>query len=270
MKRILGILLLTLCTAVQAKSLVDHYAWGNIAFPDETSTNGLPEAIPCINKKAFNGQPMIKCTWLENAREVLIWDAQRQQDVRYVNQVSGTCLRGKCRTNSTIVGEWNQDVFFALSIWFRIGTSTDGKPVAYRVDTSRQVSYAEAGSLLYQFYLDIGVPDDRLVDTFDGRYEGGYTAWQAQKGSHVSSEPVEAQPISASAPSRFKWPEVKSAWCNPRMDDDCYINNQSVSVSDLGKWLPAVSREEAEQEGGYCETGICFDSKDQPIGHIPQ
>lgn len=69
-----------------------------------------------------------------------------------------------------------------LSIWYRIGTSTDGKPVAYRVDTSRQVSYAEAGSLLYRFYLDIGVPDDRLVDTFDGRYEGGYAAWQVQKG----------------------------------------------------------------------------------------
>lgn len=82
---------------------------------------------------------------------MLIWNAQRQQDVRYVNQVSGTCLRGKCRTNATIVGDWNQDVFFTLSIWYRIGVSTDGKPVAYRVDTSRQVSYAEAGSLLYQF-----------------------------------------------------------------------------------------------------------------------
>ncbi|HGM7946498.1 TPA: hypothetical protein ACKQHX_001710, partial [Pseudomonas aeruginosa] len=80
MKRILSILLLSFCTTVQAKSLVDHYAWGNIAFPDETSTNGLPEAIPCIHKKAFNGQPMIKCTWLETSREVLIWDAQRQQD----------------------------------------------------------------------------------------------------------------------------------------------------------------------------------------------
>src|SRR5690606_16877816 len=109
MKRILSILLLTFCAAVQAKSLVDHYAWGGIAYPDATSTAGLPEAIPCITKKAFNGQPMIKCTWLETSREVLIWDAQRQQDVRYVNQISGTCLRGKCRTNTTIVGEWNQD-----------------------------------------------------------------------------------------------------------------------------------------------------------------
>ncbi|MBH8692575.1 hypothetical protein I5J61_01235 [Pseudomonas aeruginosa] len=268
MKRILSILLLTFCTAAQAKSLVDHYAWGGIAYPDETSTAGLPEAIPCITKKAFNGQPMIKCTWLETSREVLIWDAQRQQDVRYVNQVSGTCLRGKCRTNTTIVGEWNQDVFFALSIWFCIGASTDGKPVAYRVDTSRQVSYAEAGSLLYQFYLDIGVPDDRLVGTFDGRYEGGYAAWQAQKGEVRATTQQ-----STSAPSRFQWPEVKSAWCNPRMDDDCYINEEPVAIEDLGKWLPAIHPEEiaeVEQEGGYCETIFCFSSADKPLGFKPQ
>lgn len=180
MKRILSILLLIFCA--NANAVVDHYAWGAIAFPDETSTNGLPEAIPCITKKAFNGQPMLKCTWLETARDVLIWDAQRQQNVRYVNQVSGQCLRGKCRISNAMMGEWNQDVLFTLSIWYRIGTSTDGKPVAYRIDTSRQVSYAEAGSILYQFYLDIGVPDEQLVTTLDGRYEGGYAAWQAQKG----------------------------------------------------------------------------------------
>lgn len=207
---------------------------------------------------------MIKCTWLETSREVLIWDAQRQQDVRYVNQVSGTCLRGKCRTNTTIVGEWNQDVFFALSIWFRIGTSTDGKPVAYRVDASRQVSYAEAGSLLYQFYLDIGVPDDRLVGTFDGRYEGGYAAWQAQKGS---SQSVAHQ---AAAPAQTEWPDVKSAWCNPRMDDECYINEKRVPIAELGKWLPAVAESNIDQIGGYCETILCFDKENQPAGYLLQ
>ncbi|HGW4727207.1 TPA: hypothetical protein ACNH51_006081 [Pseudomonas aeruginosa] len=243
---------------------MDHYAWNNIAFPDETSTNGLPEAIPCINKKAFNGQPLIKCTWLETSREVLIWNAQRQQDVRYVNQVSGTCLRGKCRTNATIVGDWNQDVFFTLSIWYRIGVSTDGKPVAYRVDTSRQVSYAEAGSLLYQFYLDIGVPDNQLVPTFDGRYEGGYAAWQAQKGSAPAST------LQSPTSAQSEWPDVKSAWCNPRMDDDCYINNQKVPVAELGKWLPSVSESNIDQLGGHCETILCFDSKDQPLGYLLQ
>ncbi|HEK0085368.1 hypothetical protein [Pseudomonas aeruginosa] len=265
MKRILSILLLAFCTTAHAGGLVDHYAWGGIAYPDETSTAGLPEAIPCITKKAFNGQPMIKCTWLETSREVLIWNPQRQQDVRYANQVSGTCLRGKCRTNTTIVGEWNQDVFFALSIWYRIGTSTDGKPVAYRVDTSRQVSYAEAGSLLYQFYLDIGVPDDRLAGTFDGRYEGGYAAWQAQKeGSQTTASQ------SPGASDQSEWPEVKSAWCNPRMDDECYINEKKVPVAELGKWLPAVAESNIDQIGGYCETILCFDKDNQPVGYLLQ
>ncbi|HBP1225532.1 hypothetical protein EGJ65_00825 [Pseudomonas aeruginosa] len=262
MKRILSILLLAFCA--HANAVIDHYAWNNIAFPDETSTNGLPEAIPCIKKKAFDGQPLIKCTWLETSREVLIWDTQRQQDLRYVNQVSGTCLRGRCRTNTTIVGEWKQDVFFSLSIWYRIGVSTDGKPVAYRVDTSRQVSYAEAGSLLYQFYLDIGVPDNQLVPTFDGRYEGGYAAWQAQKGSAPAST------LQSPTSAQSEWPDVKSAWCNPRMDDDCYINNQKVPVAELGKWLPSVSESNVDQLGGYCETILCFDSKDQPLGYLLQ
>ncbi len=263
MKRILSVLLLAFCA--NANAVIDHYAWGSIAFPDETSTNGLPEAIPCITKKAFNGQPMIKCTWLETSREVLIWDTQRQQDMRYVNQVSGTCLRGKCRTNTTIVGEWNQDVFFALSIWYRIGTSTDGKPVAYRIDSSRQVSYAEAGSLLYQFYLAIGVPDDQLVATFNGRYEGGYVAWQAAKGGTQASS---QQSPATSAQS--EWPEVKSAWCNPRMDDDCYINEKKVPIADLGKWLPTVAESNIDQIGGFCETILCFDKDNQPVGYLLQ
>lgn len=263
MKRTLSILLLAFCA--NANAVVDHYAWGNIAFPDETSTSGLPEAIPCIAKKSFNGQPMIKCTWLETSREVLIFDAQRQQERRYVNQVSGTCLRGKCRTNTTLVGEWNQDVFFALSIWYRIGISTDGKPVAYRVDTSNQVSYAKAGSILYQFYLDIGVPDNQLAPTFDGRYEGGYAAWQAQKGG---TQVAAVQP--PATPPQSEWPDVKSAWCNPRMDDDCYINEKRVPIAELGKYLPAISESNADQLGGHCETILCFDKDDQPMGYLLQ
>ena len=261
MKRILGIMLLALCA--NASAAVD-YTWTSLAFPDETTTSGLPEAIPCIYKKASNGQPMLKCTWLEMTRNVLIFDAQRRQDVRYINQVSGQCLRGKCRISNAMVGEWKQDVLFNLSIWYRIGTSTDGKPVAYRVDTSRQVSYADAGSILYQFYLDIGVPDNQLAATFDKRYEGGYAAWQAQKGNAQTG----AQPPSTSAQS--EWPEVKTAWCNPRMDDDCYINSKKVPIAKLGKYLPSVSESNVDQLGGYCETILCFDKDDQPIGYLLQ
>ncbi|MBI6975416.1 hypothetical protein JET74_08245 [Pseudomonas lactis] len=261
MKRILGIMLLALCA--NASAAVD-YTWTSLAFPDETTTSGLPEAIPCIYKKASNGQPMLKCTWLEMTRNVLIFDAQRRQDVRYINQVSGQCLRGKCRISNAMVGEWKQDVLFNLSIWYRIGTSTDGKPVAYRVDTSRQVSYADAGSILYQFYLDIGVPDNQLAATFDKRYEGGYAAWQAQKGNAQTG----AQPPSTSAQS--EWPEVKTAWCNPRMDDDCYINSKKVPIAKLGKYLPSVSESNVDQLGGYCETILCFDKDDQAMGYLLQ
>ena len=261
MKRILGIMLLALCA--NASAAVD-YTWTSLAFPDETTTSGLPEAIPCIYKKASNGQPMLKCTWLEMTRNVLIFDAQRRQDVRYINHVSGQCLRGKCRISNAMVGEWKQDVLFNLSIWYRIGTSTDGKPVAYRVDTSRQVSYADAGSILYQFYLDIGVPDNQLAATFDKRYEGGYAAWQAQKGNAQTG----AQPPSTSAQS--EWPEVKTAWCNPRMDDDCYINSKKVPIAKLGKYLPSVSESNVDQLGGYCETILCFDKDDQAMGYLLQ
>ncbi|MFL1555079.1 hypothetical protein [Pseudomonas sp. O11] len=262
MKRILSILLLALCA--NASAAVD-YTWTSLAFPDETTTSGLPEAIPCIYKKASNGQPMLKCTWLEMTRNVLIWDAQRKQDVQYVNQVKGTCLRGKCRLSNAIVGEWKQDGLFTLSIWYRIGTSTDGKPVAYRVDTSHQVSYAEAGSILYQFYLDIGVPDNQLAPTFDKRYEGGYAAWEAQKGgTHVSAV---KSPATSPQPKR---PEVKTAWCNPRMDDECYINNQMVPLAELGKWLPDISESNVDQLGGHCETILCFDKDDQPMGYLLQ
>lgn len=45
MKRILSILLFAVCT--HANAAVD-YTWTSLAFPDETSSKGLPEAIPCI------------------------------------------------------------------------------------------------------------------------------------------------------------------------------------------------------------------------------
>lgn len=263
MKRILSILLLIFCA--NANASVDYYEGNGLYFPDETSTKGLPETIPCVMKKAFTGQTILNCTWLANARHVLIWDSQRRQDVRYTNQISGMCQRGKCRVSNSMAGAWNQDIPFLISIWYRIGSSTDGKPVAYRNDVSRPVSYAEAGSQLMQLYMDAGIPDNQLASTFDKRYEGGYAAWQAQKGN---DQPAAQQ--SPTASTQPKWPEVKSAWCNPQMDDDCHINNKKVPVAELGKWLPAVSESNIDQLGGYCETILCFDSKDQPLGYLLQ
>ena len=262
MKRILSILLLAFCA--HASASVDYYEGNGLFFPDETSLKGLPEAIPCNMKKIYTGQTILNCTWLANARYVLLWDSQRQQDVRYNNQISGMCQRGKCRVSNAMVGEWNQDIPFLISMWYRIGTSTDGKPVAYRTDASREVSYAEAGSLLMKFYLDAGVPDNELVSTFDKRYIGGWAAWNQEKNGTASTT------TNTPAAPQSEWPEVKTAWCNPQADDDCYINNKKVPIAELGKWLPDISESNADQLGGHCETILCFDKDDQPMGYLAQ
>ncbi|NWC07851.1 hypothetical protein HX776_03245 [Pseudomonas agarici] len=262
MKRILSMLLLAFCA--HATASVDYYEGNGLFFPDETSLKGLPEAIPCNMKKIYTGQTILNCTWLANARAIPIWDANRRVDINYNNQISSMCQRGKCRVSNAMVGEWSQDIPFLISIWYRIGSSTDGKPVAYRNDVSRQVSYAEAGSQLMQLYLDAGVPDNELVSTFDKRYEGGYAAWEAQKGN------AQAKVQSPSSSAQSKWPDVKTAWCNPRMDDDCYINSKKVPIAELGKWLPDISESNADQLGGHCETILCFDKDDQPMGYLLQ
>lgn len=92
-----------------------------------------------------------------------------------------------------------------------------------------------------------------------------YAAWQAQKGGLQA-----AAPQSSATSAQSEWPDVKSAWCNPRMDDDCYINNKKVPVAELGKWLPTISESNVDQLGGYCETILCFDSNDQPLGYLLQ
>ncbi|HDS1738508.1 hypothetical protein NPS49_09605 [Pseudomonas putida] len=262
MKRIFGILLLAFCA--QANAEISAYQGTAAFFPDETSPSGLPDAIPCVVRPAHTGHPMLFCTWLTSTRYVELWDAQRQQNVRITNKVNGMCQRGNCRIQGAEVGNWKEDTPFQLSIWYRIGSSTDGKPVAYRVNTNRQVSYSEAGSLLMQFYVDAGVPDNELVSTFDKRYIGGWAAWNQDKAGAVST--VTESPSDSSS----EWPEVKTAWCNPRMDDDCYINNKKVPIAELSKWLPGISESNADQLGGYCETILCFDENDQPMGYLIQ
>lgn len=257
MKTILAALCLITATVVNAapyKPALDNYSNQNISFPTERSMQGLPEAIPCTTRVDNFNNTILKCTWLETSREVLIWDDQRKIDVSYLNQNAGTCLRGKCRSQGTVVGDYDQDVKFRLSIWYVIGVSTDGKPVAYRHDATRMVSYKEAGQMLHQFYLDIGTPDRLIEGTIDGRYDGGYEALMSN-----------ATPAKQEL-SQGEWPEVNSAWCNPRMDDDCYINGESVPMHELNKFLPEVSQSNIDQIGGYCEGVICFDADNVPAG----
>lgn len=261
MKRILGILLWAFCA--NATASIDFYEGNGLSFPDEKSPAGLPEAIPCTMKKAYTGQTILNCTWLANARAIPIWDANRRVDINYNNQVSGLCQRGKCRVSGVIVGQYKEDIPFLLSLWYQIGMSTDGKPVAYHRDSTRAVSYAEAGSLLWQFYLDSGIPDSEMVSTFDKRYEGGWAAWNQQKSGVAAKASYQTTTVRS-------YPPVKTAWCNPLKDDDCYIDNKKVLIAELGKYLPSVSESNVDQLGGYCETILCFDEGDQPLGYLLQ
>ena len=60
--------------------------------------------------------------------------------------------------------------------------------------------------------------------------------------------------------------DIKEAWCNPRMDDDCSINGKPVPKADLGKYLPVVDPAEVESQDGTCEYPICYDKDYKPVG----
>ena len=52
------------------------------------------------------------------------------------------------------------------------------------------------------------------------------------------------------------------------MDDDCYINSKRVPIAKLGKWLPEISESNANHIGRHCETILCFDGTEQPLGYL--
>ncbi|AVX87480.1 hypothetical protein PkP19E3_03805 [Pseudomonas koreensis] len=86
------------------------------------------------------------------------------------------CQRGNCQIQGTKVGHWKENTPFRPTIWYRIGSSTDGKPVTYGTDAICQTSDVEASSPLTQLYLDLGVPDNELGSIFDKRYVGDWAA----------------------------------------------------------------------------------------------
>jgi hypothetical protein len=76
--------------------------------------------------------------------------------------------------------------------------------------------------------------------------------------------------LSCNVSAQPSYPDVKSAWCNPRADDDCYINGKKVPIAQLGKYLPSVTESNVDQLGGGCETILCFDKDDKPLGYLSQ
>lgn len=157
-------------------------------FPSEKTVDGLPYAIPCGKKEHVNGLMKtysLQCAWYYGPREVEIWNEKRQQDVIYQNQYGGRCIKGNCKDSAgNIVGHWPEDLSFRLSIWYYIDQSTDGKPVAYRIDGGPsqgqdRVAYVEAGKLLQGFYEEAGMQESTIKNLFDVFYLGGATQYQA-------------------------------------------------------------------------------------------
>ena len=239
---------------------VDNYNNNGAIFPDEKSANGLPYAIPCTNND-YGDINSIVCTWLEWPRDIVAYDQNQGRNIIYSNHLHGRCISGRCLLSdgSVQLGNWDRDTAFTISLWYYIGESSDGKPVAYRndggpyVNGGRSVSYVEAGQLLWQFYKDAGINQKLFINTFKMRYDGGIEKFKLDQtkvpGTISSTNPV----------------KVTEAWCNPQLDD-CHINKKKVPKDDLGKYLPTVKADDIENAGGYCEHPICYNNNDKPVG----
>lgn len=225
------------------------------AFPDELSTEGLPEVIPCKSGLAGDRQStMFKCTWLSVSRMIEDWDDRRMQAYQYTNHPVGKCRDGRCFVNNRQVGGIPFDGYLTLSLHYYVWMSTDEQPVAHLMGTGpgfggEQVSYVHAARVLKDFYIRSGMTEREIAAELDNRVEGG---------AALLNE-VEAPAPVVNGP-------VVEVWCNPRMDDDCYVNGQSVPKADLGNYLPSLDPEDVEADGGVCEFPICYDSNYKPIG----
>lgn len=257
--KLLTFTLLTLLT--NSVFAVDNYGENGAIFPDEKTANGLPYAIPCTNT-GYGAYNSIACTWLEWPRDIAVYDQTQGRTTIYSNHLNGRCINGRCMLSdgSTQLGNWGRDTTFTISLWYYIGESSDGKPVAYRndggpyVNGGKSVSYVEAGQLLWKFYKDAGVSEKLFNNTFKMRYDGGIDKFKLDQ-ANLRAKASESGSV-----------KVVEASCNPQMDDDCQINKKKVPMESLDQYLPTVKVEDVESAGGYCEYPICYDSRDQPIG----
>lgn len=236
-------------------------------FPDELSSNGLPDALPCVMAEPNYGMRLparetqiLRCTWMPHYREIVTWDQQQGRQIKYLNQHRGICRKGNCHVNGVQQGNLPNDLSFVASLWYYIGLSTDGKPVAYKYNTGPTVgqpgvSYAQAGQALVDFWEMAGIDQANIENSLGFHYLGGWKQFQADQGENHRSP---------SASTNLG--EIKEAWCNPRMDDDCSINGNHIPMADLGKYLPAVDPAVIEAADGTCEYPICYDKNYKPIG----
>lgn len=261
MKTIIKAILFSTVVLMSAKASALAYYDG--MWPDETSPTGLPEAIPCnfiADSRAYTPNGHVACTWMVMPRQIAVWDQQRQLSATELNQYVAVCRNGKCQSSGHYVGNYPENANVVVSAWYYLGESSDGAPIAYLHGHGpgfgkQAVSYAQAGKLLHDFYVSAGVDNyDAVKHAVGVHYRGGWDKYKAdQQGPGKTTALVATE-------------TVKSAWCNPRMDDDCYINSKSVARADLPKYLPLIDEATAERQGGFCEYPICYDGNGTPIG----
>jgi len=219
MIRILTIVFLVfLGITLACESKADPYLLATTPFPDESSAQGLPYAIPCVTITAFDGGDGIKCTWMPHARNIQVYDRREKRQVEWVNQIAGRGLNGTCREGRHFVGHWDTDVRYVLSLWYYLDKSSDGQPIAYRSDTGPLsggpvISYVDAGSHLWSFYRRHGLPDAHFKPLFDQLYSGGYTQFMLDAARNQT---------------RVKPPasKITTTWCSRQVG--CYARPQKI------------------------------------------
>jgi hypothetical protein len=257
---------LALALSLNAHAEVDYGYMYPPMRPNEQNMNDLPYAIPCAEAKNQYGTKFYRCTWYSIPRNISQWNAEQQRNVTFSNHISGKCVRGTCRASngSGIYGMYGQDLSFSLSIYYYIYESEDGYPIAYRMDggpnkKGKEVTYAQSRKILQDFLLDHGISKTSAKDAI-----AAYSLdANATSDSSVDDAPqVEKTPMTKPTKSI----EVKEAWCNPRADDECTINDKKVPKAELKQYLPAVYELEVLNSGGHCEYPICYDKNDKPVG----
>ena len=257
---------LALTVAINAQAEVDYGYMYPPMLPNEQTMNDLPYAIPCAEAKNQYGAKFYRCTWYSIPRNITQWNAQQQRNVTFSNHVSGKCVRGTCRASngSGIYGMYGQDLSFSLSIYYYIYESEDGYPIAYRMDggpnkKGKEVTYSQARATLQDFLLDHSISKTSVKDSISAYSLDS----NATSSSSVEDAPI-VEKMLMTKPT--KTIEIKEAWCNPRADDECTINDKKVPKADLKQYLPAVYELEVLNAGGHCEYPICYDKNDKPIG----
>ncbi|AZE56928.1 hypothetical protein C4K03_4790 [Pseudomonas synxantha] len=113
--------------------------------------------------------------------------------------------------------------------------------------------------MLQNFLLDYGIGNTSAKNAI-----AAYSLdANAMSGFSVEDAP---QPENMPMTKPTKTVEVKEAWCNPRVDDECTINGKKVPKAELKQYMPAVYELEALNPSGHCEYPICYDKNDNPVG----